>query len=209
MERKGKGKNKGLAKLVKEYQDFSDKMIVYRGPIMSPGSEENVQEVQSNMFSFVGVITSGAGVINTVYPIAPSSFSNYAALFANYDEWRLLALKVEYVPNCKNFPVPLTTNTWALMQVITWAVDRDSAAAYTGYTGTGATFSTNNASCRSFAPNERSKLVYRMNGSDAAAWNTSAATNQLWIKMYSSGLSINTTYGYSHFKALFQFRGRT
>jgi len=191
--------------MVSKEQRFSDKMIVYRGPIMVPGSKENIEEFETNLFSFVGLTTSGTGTITTVYPISPSSFSNYLALFANFDEWRLLGVEAEYIPNAKDAVTAATPN----MQVITWAIDRDSSGAYTGYTGTGATFSTNNASCKAFAPNERSKLSYRMNGTEAAAWNTPTSTQQLYIKLYSAGLSNTSTYGYVHFKALFQFRGRT
>jgi len=198
-------KSKSLLAIVAKEQRFSDKMLVYRGPIMVPGSKENVNEFETNMFTFLGLTTSGAGVITTVYPISPSSFSNYAAIFANFDEWRLLALTAEYIPNAED----AVTAATPLMNVISWAIDRDNAAAYTGYTGTGATFSTNNASCKVFAPNKRSSLTYRMNGSDAAAWNTAASANQLWIKMYASGLTINGTYGFVYFKALFQLRGRT
>lgn len=203
-----KGSNTLMAMVAKE-QRFSDKMVVYKGPIMVPGSSENVNEFETNMFSIVAVPTSGGGVITTVFPISPSAFSNYAALFANFDEWRLLGIEAEWIPISRNALIPLTTSTFGLMNIVTWAIDRDSSAAYTGYTGTGATFSTNNSSCKVFAPNERSKLVYRMNGTDAALWNTSASVNQLWIKMYASGLSATFTYAYVMFKALFQLRGRT
>jgi len=210
-EGRGRKKNtgQGLLALVKKEQSLSNKMLVYKGPIMVPGSKENVQEFQTNLFSLVGMTTTGGGLLNSVFPIAPSSFSNYLALFANFDEWRLLGLEVQYVPHSRNALLPLTTSTQDLMAVCSWAIDRDSAAAYTGYTGTGATFSTNNSSCKLFAPNERSTLTYRMNGADAAAWNTPTSANQLWIKTYASGLSNTTTYGYFYFKALFQFRGRT
>lgn len=207
--KRGKRGNGGLMAAVAKEQAVSNKMLIYKGPIMVPGSKENVQEFATNLFSLVGVTTSGGGLITTVYPISPSSFANYAAILANFDEWRLLGIEAVYVPNSEDALLPLTTTTQALMQVISWAIDRDSATAYTGYTGTGATFSTNNSSCKVFAPNKKSQLTYRMNGADAAAWNTAAGTAQLWIKMYSAGLSATTTYGYTHFKALFQFRGRT
>jgi len=196
---------KTLLEMVAKEQRFSDKMIVYKGPTLIPGSKENVEEFECNLFTFLGVTTSGAGVIATVYPISPSSFANYLAIFANFDEWRLLAYEVEYIPCAKDAIAAATP----LMNPITWAIDRDSSGAYTNYTGTGATFSTNNASCKTFSPNERSKLVYHMNGSDAAAWNTLAATAALYVKFYASGLSFAATYGYTYHKALFQLRGRT
>jgi len=207
--KKNKAAPKSLMAMVAKEQRFSDKMIVYRGPIMVPGSKENVEEFELNTFSYLGVTTSGGGVITTVYPISPSSFANYLAIFANFDEWRLLAYEVEYIPYAKNTLMTLTSSTFATPGHIAWAVDRDSSGAYTGYTGTGATFATNNASCKIFSTSERSKLAYRMNGTEAAAWNTPTSTAQLYIKMYAAGLSASISYGATMHKALFQMRGRT
>jgi hypothetical protein len=172
---------------------------IYRGPVTLPGSSIQEDLHTDELSLLVPVTASGGGVINNVQAFSLSSFPQASSYQALYDEYRLLAMECTWIPQQADCPqVPANA-----LAVIAMVLDRDSSAALTTLTQ-----AASYASVKLKCVNKSMRVVYKMNGSEDAAWATTASAISAWIKVYGGALTASTLYGYIFLRGLFQFRGR-
>jgi hypothetical protein len=154
------------------------------------------------LLSFTQAVSSSAGgVINAVFGNTnPSSCGNWSSLAAVYDEYRVLAMRVHWVPsNGYNKVVATQTCLNPLFVVL----DRDSA---TALTSTGAASGYDSVKMfdleRCFTYDE-----YKMDGPREASFITTATpTNLGGVLFFATGLSNSLQYGTVLVQFLTQFR---
>jgi len=143
--------------------------------------------------------SDAGGVINSVFgsfATSPAAWTNAIALF---DEYRTLGMEVCYVPNDRyNRGVSVYT---APLYTVT---DYDNSAALASYAGA--------ASYASMRPRSldvpwRHKAL--MSGVENSLFiNTNAPVSTIFVKLYSTGLTVSTAYGRILIYLRIQFRGR-
>lgn len=143
--------------------------------------------------------TSGAGVNNTVLGNSPSSVANWASLAAVWDEYRVLALRLKYVPY--KFAGGSTVVVQAPIVVVG---DFDTATALTGYS-----LANQYSSCKEYPGDRPFEYTILMSGSENAQFiSTGSPANSFYIKPYTSGNTVSLDIGRVHLMYVIQFRGR-
>jgi hypothetical protein len=174
------------------------KMLMYKGPVRSADSSNEVSIFRTRIISSSAATSSGAGVINTTFTTNPNGTNGWSSWVALFDEYRVLALELKYIPLWSVLPTGVNGGTFIMV------VDHDSVIALTSF---------NNAcNYESFkiGPIDRGiKKTYRMNGTLESNWiNTSSPTGLQGVKTYCNGLSNSTQYGNFIGTFLIEFRGK-
>jgi hypothetical protein len=141
--------------------------------------------------------TDGAGVNATVWSNNPSVASNWAGAAAVFDEYRVLALQIEFEP--------IKFNGQSIAQApIATVVDMDTSTALTGYT-----LATQYSSDSLHSGGTRFTCQALMSGSaDSNFVSTGSTVATYWIKSYSAGNTISSTIGRVIVTYLVQLRGK-
>jgi hypothetical protein len=175
--------------------------LTYSGPINSMSNKEAL-DVHCFLVNITNVIASSAGgVINTV--ITPSSqvtsSGNWASLAALFSEYRVLGYKWEAYPIN---PYQVGATQFPIFSVI----DRSSATAL-GSLSSAADYS----SAKQHILNAKWSRTARMSDAGEAGWinigGTPSSTNEMYLKLYASGLAASTNYFQYIGYYLVQFRG--
>jgi hypothetical protein len=206
---KGRSRKSGTKRKFNEAGP-SDRVLDYRGPLKIPRGIEQDQPVLANLFVQLALASGAGGVIATEYDDGMSAYAGWGAYSANYDEYRVLGIQVEYFPNNRYSKTTVTCTP------VFSVVDRDSTGVLTS-----ATQATSYESCRilsledpwtdrrDYAGSACQPIQLHMRGVRDAAYITTATTTPTKaIKLYASGLSVSTTYGLIFVTALVQFRGK-
>jgi len=143
------------------------------------------------------VTTDSSGNISPTYGNNPSSTSNWASIAATFDEYRVLAMQVSYKP--------FEFNGGNVVQApVTTVFDYDTSAALTGYT-----LAAQYSSCKEVAGRAGFSRTIYMSGVENGAFNsTGSPVNTFWVKVWSSGNTINTPMYRSFLRFIVQFRGK-
>jgi len=184
----------------KEHMPPNDQALVYKGPIKLK-SEKDQALTEILPMNFTGAIASSAGgIIDTNYSSDPSSYglSDWTNFQGLYVEYRVLGVRLEYFPN--NRYNKSTTVCTPLIVL----VDRE-----VGTLG-GYQVAMSHESATKHSLEDPWIKEARMNGPDEAQWidTTTSPSSIYYIKFYSDGLSVSTTYGRSFVYLLIEFRGR-
>lgn len=165
--------------------------LSYNGPIDQPAYKQACDVHTFVMCNSGQLTSSGAGVIATVFDSQAqlSACADDARFQLAFREFRLLAMKVKYIPWNK-YSKPTTTVTAPVYIV----VDRTTATALTSVADA---LGSATVIQRSFEDGW-TKAV-RMDSPEEAQWiacgSSPAAAARLYIKLYASGLSNSIIYG--------------
>lgn len=142
--------------------------------------------------------TSG-GVATAVINQNPSTSSNWASYAGCFDEYRVLAMKVEMIPNHLS-----GGGSQSIQAPVVAVVDLDNNAPLTGYSV--ANFY---SSSKEVNGGTRLKILGLMSGSENSVFQSTASPSTLWyIKFYSSGNSASLPLGQLRITRWVQFRGQ-
>jgi hypothetical protein len=141
--------------------------------------------------------SDGSGNNNLTLGNSPASTSNWSNVSAVFDEYRVLAMKLQYRPN--------EFNGGSVVQApITSVIDYDTSAALTGYT-----LAAQYSSQVEFRGSQNWTRTAYMSGVENSGFvSTGSPGNTFWIKLYTSGNTINTTLGRYVITFVVQFRGK-
>jgi hypothetical protein len=195
--RKNHDEKLGSSRNSPSFKEPATKTITYNGPIrlVSADAEQSLHSLQ--LVNEFQITSSGAGIINNVFPSSPNGCADWSSLALVFDEYRTLGFRVEFYPD--NRYSKTTTNCTPLLCVI----DRDNAAALTTYT-LGAQYE----SCMFVSIEDPWKREVKMNGiEDSGFVNTTSPAPTFYMKLYGQNLSVSTGYGLVIIRYLVQFRG--
>jgi len=168
-------------------REVSPTAITYRGPV-----QMSADLLQSNTYTIVcsqevPVTSTVGGAITNVFSSNPTGTTGWGGFQSVFDEYRVLAFDIMYMPN-NRYDSGLTVNQTALLTV----GDHNANAALSSYTNAANYESLK--MCNTGDPWRRSMF---MNGVQEAAWiNTTASPlNNYYIKIFATGVAVSTTYG--------------
>jgi len=191
---------KGGKKKSSRKKPEKDEQVAYHGPVVLPKSSEEATVYPQN-FSYTNLVNAdGGGVIAQVFSTEDvRSSSDWGNISSSYDEYRVVAMEVLYVPIIRYdtaFPYP---------PMIT-VVDRSDIAAMSSYS----TSATHESAVMKI-PNKIWRRVIKMKSTEESDFiATSAASPTSWgsIKIYGSGFTASASYARFQQVFLVQFRGR-
>jgi hypothetical protein len=168
---------------------------------MLPRVSEANDTIQQN-FITDGVVSSDiTGHINNVFSTADitsnSQFSGAQSVI--YNEYRVLAMSVQFVPNAENATVAAID--YRPLYEVDWRVQSAALFSYTLASGY--------ASMRSHSVNRKFMSAIHMSSVDEAVWVPVGSLPPLFgVKWYADALTASTPYGRYRQVFLVQFRNR-
>jgi len=182
-------------------QGPSEKVTKYTGPFLPIGAKNEVQTLVLLQAQAFDLITSGAGVINTTYGSWPSGTSNWSSLSTTWHEARTLSFEMLFYP--QNRYNKTTTTTRPLVTLI----DHEDAATVGSYVS-----AASHNSMQLHSLEDPFRTIAKMDGVEESVFQdtgVSASTgNRFYIKLYSDGNSLSTTFGVVILRYLVQVRGK-
>lgn len=180
--------------------ELSPSSIVYTGPIIPPTAKGEL-DTHTQLIGYTALLqSSGAGQITTYFVNNISAATDWASLASLYKEYRVLAIKVDYMPYNRYSKATSTTTTPAII-----AVDRS------GNTTTPSSYDElmQYSSAQKKSLEDPWSFSCKMSGTEEAQFRPTTSTAPgFGFKFYSDSLSLSTTYGRYFFYWLVQFRGR-
>jgi len=148
--------------------------------------------------SDTAITTDGSGLLQNVTTASPVNASNWSSFQAVFDEYRVLAVRLEFKP------LYITGGSSASFQApISHVIDRDSSAPLTSYT-----LASRYTSCRETPGQKPFKQTIFMASPEESDFVSMGTTKTLgWFLFYSSGNSLSTTVGRIKMTYIVQFRG--
>lgn len=176
-----------------------DNSMTYNGGMLAPEMKNEDFKCLLNFGIVVPVQSNGSGKILAVYGSNPASCADWTTAGQLYDEFRVLAMRLHFVPTNKYYK-GLTITAPAII-----GIDRDDATAPTT-----ANQVIVKESARLVSIEDEFWITVKMSGNDEATWlDAATSTVQAFcVKMYSDGLSNSITYGSLFIQYLVQFRGK-
>jgi len=186
--------------------------IVYRGPIWDRGAIGNSDCVTTNLIFGMTLNSTAAGLITTVFDQSMTSLADWGNWAGIYDEYRVLGCQLEFFPNNRYSKVAATCTPGF------GVVDRDSNGALVSVAQALGYSSVRILSLedpwtdrKEYRGSSVPSISWRMNSVLDGTFLTTAAPSgatKPTIKLYFSGLSASTGYGFCVQRMLVQFRGK-
>jgi len=193
-------RNRKRANQFKQAPNPSPSLQTYSGPIVSKADKEEADLIVTTL-NFTGDVPSTAGgVIDSSYSSDPASYAlaDWTSMVAVWHEYRVLGMRVEFFPNNR---YSKTATVCTPMIVV---VDRQSAGTLGSYQ-----VAMDHSSAKKVSLEDPWFMEAKMSNAEESQFISTAGTQALfWIKFYSSGLSVSTSYGRSFVYLRIQFRGR-
>jgi len=181
-----------------------EQQIVYRGPTKVPRALAEISTITTYVSWAPTLVTSsGSGLANPVFSDDISTANDYSSFSPVWDEYRVLALEVQYQPyNRYNQTLSVTHATDVAPGFV--LIDRDDGTATASLA-----LASNYESARFVNLSSPFKCSVKMAGVEDAGYLTTTSTvARQWIKYYFEALGASHSYGLVHQFALVQFRGR-
>jgi hypothetical protein len=169
------------------------------GPLRLPMTRQQRDLRTVELSQLIGITSTGAGGLNTVFPLNIATFDLYASFTNLFDEFRLLSCTWDWVP-CAQYS---QQGTAVIYNPLLSVIDRDSSNNLTSLAN-----AVDYASVIVRSIDKPQRQVYLMSGSEDAGFVTSSTNVPAWFKIFAQGLSTTTLYGYVVIKGLWQGRGR-
>lgn len=171
----------------------------YLGPVITANEIQSISTTSGVLHYVTQIVSSGAGAIVTAIDKDPSSVApEWASWVALFDEYRVLAMEVNYVPRNEYL------GSITLMPSVIAAVDHDDATTPPTFASV---FSKSSSKICNMA--QPWKMTWRMSGNPDNTWSdlNAPATGKGSIKIYNAGtFSNSTTYGDILIRWRVQFR---
>ncbi len=175
----------------------------YNGPIVPRPMKRQI-DTEMRLFGDASTITASAGGVDvTVYGSDPTSSTQWSASSSNWDEYRTLAVKIQFVPaNKRNQTVSVAYAgsvgvLWTVFDLnnITALASVQAAAEY--------------ASAEFGSASDGHTRELRAEGKELMSWNptTGGPTYNMYIKTRFENCNASTVIGYMWTRRLVQFRG--
>jgi hypothetical protein len=173
-------------------------LVQFRGPVRNPKSRNEVSIIRTNIVSSSTASSNGSGVIATTYTTNPNGTNGWSSWVALFDEYRVLALELKYVPLWHTLPSGTAGGTLLMV------VDHDSVAALSSFNN-----ACNYESLKTGSIDRPMTHTYRLDGTlESNFINTSSPTGLQGVKVYANGLTNSTQYGNFIGTFLIEFRGK-
>jgi len=188
--------------------------VIYNGPVVSQSDASSLDlHTQVLCFDSTAVSTAG-GLLNPSFQFSnPNPATDWSSFIAIYDEYRVLAMDVTFVPNMED---TLDTSNLAFNHSpMLSVVDRDTNVALAAYSN-----ALNYGSLQYHTLTRKAHREMKMSGvnsqissgipsSEGVFLNCQSAPSLSGaIKFVAVGLSASTTYGHFYVRWRVQFRGR-
>lgn len=170
----------------------------YLGPVRAPTFANQLSQVVMLIGYQTTLSSDGTGTINNVFSSGSvNSVNNWSYLAGAWDEFRVLAMEVEFIPwNRYNWGTKTLT-------AIATVVDQNDATTLTSINA-----ATNYESCRFHSLSDPFKTQAHMAGTTDGSWkDTGSPSSNFWIKYYGANNSASTSFGTCHVVFRVQFRG--
>ncbi len=174
---------------------------MYNGPFIPRAIKTQTQLVEKILNLSTTISSNGSGVINNTFGLQnPSSFAQWASYASVFDEYRVLAARIKYIPSNGYNKVVATQTCLTPLYVV---LDRDSVTTLATVTQA-ITYD----SCEMY--DLERPFVYakfKMNGVRESTFITTAApTNLGGYSFFSNNLTATQQYGTILMTMLVQFR---
>jgi len=205
-------------KMSKKTGELPVTAVSYNGPVLTKADANAVDVKTMVLLNDSAFTANSGGSIQTIFNFEnPSTTVDWSNATGLYDEFRVLALEVEFVPNCEDC---LDTAGLALAHFPIYSViDHDTNSVLTTY-GNASQY----VSMKSHSLTKRWKVIMRMAGPNVGNGATGSLTSTYSessfmncanpptvcgsIKLFSQGLTGSATYGRIISRWRVQFRGR-
>jgi hypothetical protein len=183
-----------------QMKPLSDTAKVYNGPVVKPTDQVSRTVVEIVLGDENTLSSSAAGIIANTFPVSnPSGCQNWADYAAVWDQYRVIASRLVYVPSNKYGK----TSSSPVCVPGFIVVDRDSSSALTGYSE-----SAGYASNKFVSLEEKFSAEWHMATTEEGLFTTTASpvTDGAFL-LFWSGLTVSTEYGRIVTQYRVQFRG--
>jgi len=167
-------------------------------PLLNAPSVKNEDHLTTlNLHVQTTVSSDAGGTIATVFSNNPSTGPDWVNLAGSFDKYRVLGFRVKFLPN--NRYSKTTTVTTPVFVV----GDRDDLSALSSYSA-----AMNYESVRELSLEDPWSFVLNtINAQQMEFRDCLSSTANEFIKLYSTGLSVSTTYGIALVTWVVQFQG--
>ena len=164
-------------------------MTAYRGRIRPSPTLRQLSTFKKFGAWTVAATSNVAGVINSAFVVSPSTLNDWGDIQNDWQEYRILGFRVEYIPNYENSP-PATTNPAG--GLIIGIIDRTSTTVALSSTQQALEFE----GAQYASVNKKITLESKAQGTNELAW-TNITTSNYWAscRFYSTPLTASTSYG--------------
>jgi len=178
--------------------------LIYRGPVRLPGAGAVVQTIIANLVLATNVNSDNTGKLIGVIKNDPSVLNDWVSYSRLYQEFRVLAFSVKFVPGAVVNTIS-GTNQVTTAPLVHYAVRDGNYANLTSYT-----LAYDQEGSIVSHTSKKWTHVVRMNGSVEASWQNTISTPVAYagIGYYAEGLLGNAYIGSFFQEALIQFRAR-
>jgi len=209
-----KSAKRSRPKPLNQTRELPAKSMIYNGPVVDKAELQSADTHTMSFMQDITAVSTGAGLMAPVFPFEnPNSAQDFSVAIQMFDEYRVLAMDVTFVPNMEN---TLDTANLALNHAPIYAVvDRDSNSALTAYAT-----ALNYPSISYHTLTKKWTKKMNMQGSSIEVSSGIGNAEGLWlncqstptlcgsIKIVAVGLSASATYGHFILRYRVQFRGR-
>lgn len=184
-----------------------DNSIVRSALVNTPSRTMVITRVMSETGS---VASTGAGVINSLFSFAPTSFTDWSSLTALYDEFRVVGAEIEFFC-AQSFQLPSALAGGILIVVY----DNDDATSALTSSSQALDYSTKVTHNLVWSGERSIKLKATCfsiaDASSGTPWSTTAtpAAYPHSFKTYCASLTASTTYLFYAMRLVVQLRGQT
>jgi len=169
----------------------------YHGPILDPAARANLDIIETTLLWDVAITGAGTAINPTFSFTNPSNCVDWSDFSSSYDQYRVLAVELDYSPNSGTRDPALT---YTPLYVV---VDRDTSTALSSVTG-----ADQYESIKLEDLAKKWRRIWRMaQVNESTFTNTQAPINGGAFKLWASGVS-NSTYGRCLVQYRVQFMGR-
>jgi len=195
------------ARPMRQGMELSPAATIYRGPVV-PMTSTQLELITQRLTYVSGVTSNNAGLTNQFFTSAPSQAVSWSALSALYQEFRVLGMRLTYVPNNLNYQ-GTTTSALTANGYLIFSPFRSSS--YVQPANGGGAFDQSQSMARS--PQERVALALRMGAQNEAQFLPVSQATQYFFGVnltgnFPSAPGSAVQIGNVFVDLLVQFRGR-
>lgn len=199
---KARGKSTGRSERVHRDAELDPDAVAFPPHLwkstVDSASRSEARTCTLELGSDLSITTDGSGLLATVISATPTNASNWSNFVNVFDEYRVLAVRVEFKPL-----LIAGGSTSTYMAPIIHVIDRDSSVALTSYT-----LANRYTSARETPGGKPfSQTIYMSSVEEAGFVSVSTTKTLGWFQFYSSGNTASFTLGRCKLTYIVQFRG--
>lgn len=200
MGKKKKAKSKKSSLMREGPGDAADD---YRGPIEEISAQKQIDTSVRLLSDFGNTTATAGGVFNTVFASDPTSMNQWSSISGQYDEYRVLAIELHYIP-MNRYNQTLSVAYATAVGPFCTTLDLNSTVAITGLQA-----AVEFASMKIQSASDPLSRSLKAQGKELMVWSDTngVPTRQMAIKTRVEGLTPSVQFGNYVVRRLIQFRG--